>query len=151
MSQWIETLSGAKFNLDHAAEMRWSKEGHWLIIGPDGKVVAASEDEACREIANPADLFVPATAGQEALLVSWYDGDETPDIERRHIVAWQLSRLANGDVFAAYPVIAGDSPASNQAVFVLHADGSYEVVTETTLKTLDEVVLYARNRSKPIS
>jgi hypothetical protein len=116
---WVQIKDGGWINLDLVGQMQRMRDGDWHLRSLDGIGLGVVPGHPDLDVI-VGDMVVPATVGQEAIsFLMQTDDDEGPEIivSRKAVVAWRISQEA------ALPIVAGDSPASNETVMVLQPDG----------------------------
>lgn len=120
--KWTDTKDAGFVNLEFVRRIAHRRDGTRHLLGDDDRVIA--------ELWNTFDeeqlrcTIVPAMTPMMALVVAWVKPNEHEPTgiwaEDRLIIAWAISDMG------ATPIIAGDKPASNQDVLIIHQDGSCE-------------------------
>ena len=114
---WVQTKADGWVNLAFVASATHVHAGV-ALRGAGGRIMGILADHFDLEECIQSEI-VPATAGQEAIVVRKWPGDKGPEIEfhKVAIVAWKVSKIAS------FPIIAGDAPASNETILIVQPDG----------------------------
>lgn len=125
---WVITTDDRLVNLDHVAVLTPTGSGGYQMLAADGRNLGVTNEDVFRA----TDIIVPATAGQEAWLITNFDGEI--EARKRTVVAWTVSTLG------VLPIIAGDPLGSNEEVLTIHADGGVERPEETTWSSIEKAL-----------
>jgi hypothetical protein len=143
---WIKTKSGRFINLNHAAEIVAIEDNEWRVFGPAGEELGVLDAWSTGPLGLGAELepLVPATHGQEALVVWWWkeDGEFLVKSERRSIVAWRVSSTID----LAAPILAGKENARNSATLIINPGGTCQELHDRTWDSVEDAVAGIRAR-----